>query len=243
MKIASLTALVCLTNIGTGQADERRFEVFPLPQGLYSDGETCGAAEIKRNSLYNGFGVRGVIGSTCQLEHVTSDGSTYRFSSTCEEGNGRAAHSWKVKSQIQVTGSESFTFDGKGYRLCGKDQSAGTSDYPVHRDIHLPLIAGSYYSKGEKCGALEYWDNPSASSLGGMFGGLAAGGDMCSVEKVRTIGGRVNFSATCIPSRNMKLMTISAPMSISPLTHSTFEFKNKLYSLCKQLNYGGAANN
>ncbi len=242
MKSACLGFLVWAASISSGLAGERNFEVFPLPQGLYSDGETCGAAEIKRNPRYNGFAVRGVIGSMCELEHASGKGSTYHFSATCEAGNGSAAQSWKVRSQIQITGSDSFAFDGKAYRFCGKDQSAGTSDYPVHQDIHLPLVAGSYYSKGEKCGALAYWDNPSVSSLGGMFGGPAAGGDMCDVKKVRMMAGRVDFSATCIPSRHNKLMTISAPMSISPLTHSTFEFKNRLYSLCKQINYGGANN-
>lgn len=228
-------SLVCLSE---ASAAERSSEYFPLPQGLYSDGETCGAAEIKRNPMWNGFGVRGVIGSICQLEHVAGVGSLYRFSSTCSEGNGSAAHSWKVHSQIEVTGSDAFFFDGKTYSYCGKNQTAGTSNYQHHGDEHLPLVAGLYYSSGEKCGALGYWDNPNGGGFSAaMFGGPDSVGDLCSVTRARTAGTKLDFALTCVPSDENKLMMISVPVRINALTHSTFIYKNKMYSLCKQIIY------
>ena len=44
--------------------------------------------------MWNGFGVSGVIGNTCELKAITKRGDDYAFKARCSEGNGAAAHRW-----------------------------------------------------------------------------------------------------------------------------------------------------
>ena len=230
-----LAVAAILTTWSTSHAETR--PILPLPEGLYSDGGSCGAAEIRRNPRWDGFSVRDVIGDACQLKAVTQEGSVFHFRSACSEGNGSAYHEWTAEGRVTVTGPETFSFDGLDYRRCAADQGGGSADNTGHPDRHLPLVAGSYRAPGGTCGGLVYWDNPRAAGLGAMFGGPAFGGDVCTVKRVTRSGDHVTFESTCIPTRSGAAMRISVPTAIALRSAERFKFRGRPYDLCKRITY------
>ena len=87
---AWLAVLVAIASRSPLHAETRH--TLPMPDGLYSDGGSCGAAVVKQDHKFPELSVRDVVGDLCFLKSVIPEGAGYRFRSSCSEGNGSFAH-------------------------------------------------------------------------------------------------------------------------------------------------------